>query len=143
MLLCFNHFFWFNIKAGYRVGAEWFLWLNMQGHRWLRKGDGFMSNRCCSINDALTFLEELKAFLPCDESFQDRYETTMNRIRYELSKAEGIAPKTIKAKVQKYGDFYACGKCGHSLSIHYDHCPKCGKPILWVSPRCLSAFCGG
>ena len=100
-----------------------------------------MSHKCCSGKDALSFFESIIELVPPekqDAAFLERYETSLNRVRYEVSKAIGIAPRVLTAKVSRYGKFYSCGNCGASVSIHYNCCHNCGRSILWDSPRCLT-----
>ncbi|MBR2402174.1 MAG: hypothetical protein IKB01_05295 [Lachnospiraceae bacterium] len=102
-----------------------------------------MSNTCCSGKDAISFLESIIELIPPekqDAAFREKYETSLNRVRYEISKAIGIAPRVLTARVSRYGKFYSCGNCGASVSIHYNCCHNCGRAIKWGSPRCLTGM---
>ena len=102
-----------------------------------------MSNKCCSGAVAIAFLESLLKVIPKeiqDETFRDQYDSSMNRIRYEVSKGSGVKPKAIPAMVKRYGIFYKCGKCGRSLAINDNYCRDCGTAVMWLNPRCLTHY---
>lgn len=102
-----------------------------------------MSHKCCSGKDAISFFESILELIPPekqDAAFLEKYATSINRVRYEISKAIGVVPHVLIARVHRYGKFYNCGKCGASVSIHYNFCHNCGRAILWDSPRCLTGI---
>lgn len=91
--------------------------------------------------DAIEFMEMLPDNIPDevkDDDFCEEYERALNRFRYEIAKSIPIKPQVTKAISKSHSDYYSCGKCGHSLNITNDYCPKCGRQIGWDNPRCLT-----
>ena len=100
-----------------------------------------LTGKCCSGVEAVEFIEMLAEVIPeeeRDEEFCEQYEATLNRVRYEVAKGIGVAPKVQRANYKRYGTFYNCGECGRTLKINDSFCGNCGTAILWSSPRCLT-----
>ena len=100
-----------------------------------------VTGKCASTTETIAFLEELLDVLPesgKNSEFKEKYNSVLNRVRYEITKNMGIKPRALKAKYSYLGTFYNCGNCGSALSITHNYCNKCGRPVLWDSPRCLT-----
>jgi len=95
-----------------------------------------------SLEEALDyFIRYLPDSLPEEirtEEFCNDYQFAINRLKYESLKHLQIKPDIVKALVKGRSDFFSCGRCGRSLDVNYDYCPKCGTEIKWNSVRCLT-----
>ena len=59
------------------------------------------------------------------EETSEHYERFVNKIRYMVDKARGVAPKYHKGK--SINNWWTCGNCGFGIhEVQYRFCPNCG-----------------
>lgn len=89
-----------------------------------------MGGRCISGEESVRFFESVLEMLPDKiktDYFCNRYEYSLNRLRYLVRKDVPIAVKEFKGNFTSY----SCGQCGAVCDVLDCFCGKCGRKIDW------------
>ena len=89
-----------------------------------------LTGKCCNGIKAVEFVEKLEEIIPEEyktPEFLEKYEASLNRMRYEIGKGIGKKKKVTKAVKSWYKDFLSCGECGFSANEpSWKFCPNYG-----------------
>lgn len=93
-----------------------------------------LTGKCCGGIEAIEFMESFADIIPEDDrtnEFCEKFQASLNRFRYEVSKGIGTKKKIVKAVRKGHHDLQYCGKCGFGAEeANYNYCPNCGTKYL-------------